>query len=345
MTRALAQKLAAQIRLTGPISVAQFMQAALYDPQHGYYTRAAEIARDFITAPESSQMFGELIGLWCVHEWQALGAPESFDLIEFGPGSGALLADALRAARLEPAFLAAARVSLIEISPALRAAQKEKLDALGVAAHWRDAPPPPGAPALLIANEFLDCLPIRQYVRSGEGWRERMVGAESDGALSFRLGPPLPGGPDAPPGAVREEAPGLAAQIERIGAHLQAAPGRALIIDYAGDGMGDTLQALRAHQKLDPLAAPGESDLTARVDFTALQRAAKGLRIDGPVPQAHFLRALGLDQRAEALIRQHPQRAERIAREHARLTAPAQMGTLFQAICLSSPHLPPAAGF
>jgi NADH dehydrogenase [ubiquinone] 1 alpha subcomplex assembly factor 7 len=346
----LKDRLAAHIAQTGPLTVAQYMHAALYDPQHGYYTTRADIGVDFITAPESSQMFGELIGLWCAHEWRAMGAPDPFLLIEFGPGRGALIADALRAARVAPDFLAALRLHLVEISPALRARQKQALDALGVEAAWHEGWPPAGAPSLMIMNEFLDCLPVRQWVRAQEGWREKVVGTTEKGDLCFGLTPPLPlgeggrgRGGQREVGAVREEAPSLPAFVAQLVECLQAAPGRALIIDYAGDGWGDTLQAVRAHEKVDPLAAPGECDLTAHVDFAALRRGAEGLRVDGPVPQRDFLRALGIDARAEALARAHPDRAERIGRERTRLTE--DMGVLFKALCLSNPSLPPPAGF
>jgi SAM-dependent MidA family methyltransferase len=340
----LLQRLARTIRQTGPMSVAQYMQAALHDPEHGYYRRASGIGDDFITAPESSQMFGELVGLWCVHEWRAMSAPSPFSLVELGPGSGALIADALRAARLAPDFLAAMRLTLIEASPLLRARQKAALDSLGLKATWAEELPAPGTPTIMLLNEFLDCFPIRQFVMSAEGWRERMVGAEGEG-LRFGLGPPLSAEPQAPLGAVREEAPGLGPFVGRLREHLTAAPGRALILDYGGDGAGDTLQALRAHRKIDALEAPGESDLTAQVDFAALARHAQGLRIDGPTVQGDFLRALGIEARAQALTRANPDRAERIGRELQRLTHAHGMGVLFKALCLSSPTLPPPAGF
>ncbi|MBL8551410.1 MAG: SAM-dependent methyltransferase [Hyphomonadaceae bacterium] len=338
-------RLIRQISQTGPISVAHYMQAALYDPEHGYYTRADAIGRDFITAPESSQMFGELIGLWCVHEWRAIGAPTPFRLVELGPGSGALIADALRAARLAPDFLAALQLHLIEVSPTLRERQKAALAPLSIDATWTDELPQPGVPALFILNEFLDCFPIRQFVRTQEGWRERQVGLGADGDLAFGLAPALPGGPEAEIGAIREEAPSLRPFIDQLAEHLRAAPSRALIIDYAGDGTGDTLQALKAHQKLAPTAAPGDSDLTAHVDFRALAQWAEGLRIDGPSAQGDFLRALGIEARAAALARAHPALWERIEREMHRLTHPDAMGVLFKTLCLSSPDLPASVGF
>jgi SAM-dependent MidA family methyltransferase len=345
----LAERLAAQIAQTGPMSVAQFMAAALHDPQHGYYSRGGAIGGDFITAPEVSQMFGELIGLWCAHEWEALGRPDPVAIIELGPGTGALISDAWRAWRATGDLRAAAQLHLVEISPGLRAAQAEALARAGARASWHAAlGDTPRLPALIIANEFLDCMPIRQFVRSKTGWREKQVGVDADGALRFGLGPPLPPpADDAEIGSIREVAPGLPALIDQLAQRLHAAPCRALIIDYGGDGAGDTLQAVRRHAKIDPLAAPGEGDLTAHVDFVTLARLARdaGLDVAGPRPQGEFLCALGLEARAAALARAHPERAERIGRELQRLSHPDAMGVLFKALCLSSPSLPPPAGF
>jgi NADH dehydrogenase [ubiquinone] 1 alpha subcomplex assembly factor 7 len=269
--------------------------------------------------------------------------------IEMGPGRGVLMADAWRAAGLSPAFRAAARVTLVEPSAPLRAVQAERLAAASpMQVETLEAAPP--GPTLLIANEVLDCLPVRQFVRTPRGWCERMVGLGPDGALTFGLfpAPSEVDAPNLPEGAVFEVAPGLPALIGALAARLHAAPGRALLIDYgytAQEG-ADTLQALRRHEKRPPLAEPGEADLTALVDFSAVARLARaaGLRVDGPTPQGAFLHALGIAERAEALARAAPGSRETIARAYNRLTAPDQMGALFQAICLSSPNLPPAAG-
>lgn len=355
----LKQRLIEEIALNGPISVAQFMTHALYDPQGGYYSRHAEIGGggDFITAPEVSQMFGELIGLWCVHEWEQIGRPDPFNLIELGPGNGVLMSDAWRAARLSPAFQKAARIHMLEIGPALRAKQGEALAKVGARATWHDRfeQAPPG-PSIVIANEFFDCLPIRQFVRREGHWRERVLGRGDDGELTFGLTreiAPLgaaiipPSLEDAQEGAIAEVAPALPAWIDQIAARFHAHPSRALIIDYGGDGAGDTLQAMRGLEKSDVLDDIGTSDLTAHVDFDAVKRLARasGLAVDGKTTQAEFLRALGLDARAEALAKQNPKLTEMIGGDYQRLTAPDQMGTLFKAICLSSPNLPPPAGF
>ncbi|HWA00562.1 MAG TPA: SAM-dependent methyltransferase [Caulobacterales bacterium] len=353
---ALKQALVQQIRQTGPLSVAQFMAACLYDPRRGYYAREPAIAADgdFITAPESSQMFGELIGLWCVHEWDALGRPQPFQLIELGPGNGALISDAWRAARIQPAFRDAAQIHLIEASDALRGRQAQALARFDAKPRWHERfETVPEAAGFVVANEFFDCLPIRQFVRSEDGWRERLVGLIEDD-LSFGLfaraahDPIIPPAlHDAPLGTIAEIAPGLEAWIDLLARRLKAAPGRVLIIDYAGDGSGDTLQAVRGHAKESPLEAPGEADLTARVDFRALKILARasGLDVHGPVDQGIFLAALGIAQRAQALADAHPERTERIARELLRLTDDSEMGVLFKAICLSSPDLPAPAAF
>jgi SAM-dependent MidA family methyltransferase len=344
------------------MSVAQFMAAALYDPREGYYRRAPSIGEhgDFITAPEVSQMFGELVGLWCVHEWEAMGRPSPFHLIELGPGRGTLMADAWRASRIAPAFRSVTHIHLLEINSDLRRVQREALARVGADANWceRFEAIPSSACSVILANEFFDCLPIRQFVRTSRlgsplRWRERLLGVEADG-LGFGLAQEAlpdeaqlpPQSHDAPEGAVAEIAPALPTWIDLIATRLQTNPGRALIIDYAGDGSGDTLQAIKAHCKVDPLESPGEADLTAHVDFSAIMRLARAAALDvhGPVGQGDWLRSLGVEARAQALSAARPDRADRIARELERLTGNAQMGGLFQVLCLSSPHLPPPAG-
>lgn len=355
----LKDRIAALIRETGPISVAQYMALALYDPQSGYYTTRATIGRggDFITAPEVSQMFGEMLGLWCVQSWVEMGAPDPFHLIEIGPGTGTLMADAWRAARITPAFQKAAAITLIEINPGFQAQQRAALATVGARAeHAAALSAIPGGPSLILANEALDCLPARQFLRTRSGWRERAVGLDAEGALAFGFAPdPIAADVipahlrDAPEGAIVEWAPALESLIAEIGGRLLGSPGRALLIDYGADAPspGDTLQAIRAHEKLSPLAAPGDSDLTAHVDFVELSRLARtlALQMQGPLAQGPFLNALGLGLRAEALARANPAAREAIGLAYNRLTAPDQMGALFKAVALSSPHLPPASGF
>ena len=344
----LKEKLIAHIRENGPMTVADFMAAALYDPKEGYYATRPAIggeSADFVTAPEVSQMFGELIGLWCAHEWDALGKP-AFNLIELGPGRGVLMQDMLRATQRIEGFRDAANVVFVEMSAPLRDEQADRAPDADWALRLEDAPP---GPSLIIANEFLDCFPVRQFVRDEDGFREKLVGVSEGGALTFGLSAILPAGEDdTAPGAVREIAPALETLIYEIESRLHAAPGRALFIDYGySESEGaDTLQALQRHKKVDPLAAPGEADLTAHVDFARVSRLAReaNLEVAGPVSQAQFLRALGIDYRADTLVKANPTHGQRLARELRRLTHADEMGALFKAICLSSPNLPPPAG-
>ncbi len=360
----LARRLAQGIRVDGPLTVAQFMAAALFDPKDGYYaTRPAIGAEgDFLTAPEASQMFGELVGLWCVQSWIEMDRPDALQLIELGPGRGTLMADIARAARVDPGFQASAQLSLVEISPPLKRLQAETLAKVGAAPRWiaRLEEAAPG-PCLILANEFLDCLPIRQFVRADASWRERLVGLDPDDPerLCFGLGGALPQSgvismippplADAPDGALVAFAPGLPALIDAIAARLNSAPGRALLIDYGAPRSepGDTLQALRRHQKVDPLESAGEADLTAHVDFGAVRRLARasGVEVAGPVAQGAWLGSLGIELRAQALAQKRPERADSLAAQLRRLVDPQEMGTLFQAVCLSTRGLPPPAGF
>jgi NADH dehydrogenase [ubiquinone] 1 alpha subcomplex assembly factor 7 len=338
--------------------VALFMQVCLFDPRQGYYAQGAGLGRDFTTAPEISQMFGELLGAWCAHAWRDLGSPHPVHWIELGPGRGALIADAWRAAGAAPGFPAAAQLTLVEASAPLRALQGERLAPLGArpgfAARLEDAPE---GPLLLLANEFLDCLPIRQFVRVEDGWRERLVGLDAAGGLAFGLSPtPLRDDAaipsalrQAPPGSIVETRPAADALLAHLALRLHAHPGRALFIDYGppASERGDTLQAIALGRKVSPLDCPGAADLTARVDFSTLAHTARALGLDtaGPLPQGAFLHALGVEARAQRLAAANPAAAETIAQALQRLTAPQAMGTLFQVMCVSSPGLPAAAGF
>ena len=355
---ALADALARRIRDGGPLGLDSYMAAALGDPQHGYYAKGAPIgaAGDFITAPEISQVFGELIGLWCVAAWQALGAPDPVILAELGPGRGTLMADALRAQRVAPGFAAARRLHLVETGEALRARQAEALAAAHPQWHADVATLPPG-PLLLIANEFLDALPIRQFERAADGWHERRVALAANGAFVFALDPePADAGflpaalADAPPGAIFELRPAAEALARALATRLVRDGGAALFIDYGHErrACGDTFQAVRRHRRHDPLKAPGTADLTAHVDFAAFAAAARagGARVWGPVPQGQFLTALGLDVRvAKLAARATPAQAATLASATRRLTAPQEMGTLFKAMALTPPEAPAPAGF
>jgi len=341
-------RLVATIGADGPLPVSVFMTLCLHDPELGYYATGAGLGRDFITAPETTQAFGELLGLWSVHEWQAMGAPEQLGWVELGPGRGTLMADALRATAGHPGFRAAASLALVEASPALREVQAGRLGGPGVRLrHVAGLEAVPAGPALILANEFLDCLPARQFVRDGGTWRERVVGLGADGGLAFGLAADT--APEAPAstGETVEVQPGLETLVATLAA--RAGPFRALFIDYGPeDGPpGDTLRAYRDGRQVDPLAAPGTCDLTVDVDFGRLARLARAAELDvhGPLAQGAFLMALGLQQRLDALIAANPGLGEALHAAARRLVDPAEMGTRFKAICLSSPGLPAPAGF
>ena len=342
-------RLEAEIATTGPIDVAEFMTRCLFDPLEGYYaTRPALGERgDFITAPLVSQMFGELIGLWLVETWRGLGAPTRFVLAEAGPGDGTLMADVLRAARLEPAFGQAAQVWLVEASGPLRALQAERL--ADAAPRWAGALAelPDDAPLLLFANELLDCLPARQFQRTRSGWAERVVGLDAGGALAFGLRPAAPADApdDVPVGGVVERSAAQEAFAAELAGRIAEQGGAALLIDYGRDapGPGDTLQALQGHAKVCALAAPGEADLTVHADFPAVLAAARGAGASaGLLTQGELLRRLGIETRAAALQRARPDRADVIARQLERLIAPDQMGELFKAAAIWTGPPPPA---
>lgn len=351
-----------RIRDRGPITVADYMELALYHPRHGYYRRGDPFGRrgDFITAPEVSQMFGELIGLWCAVVWQSMGAPAAVVFCEMGPGRGTLMADALRAAtRTAPAFVDAAQVHLVETSPALRALQRKALSHSLPARRCRwhdDIATVPEGPILVVANELFDALPIRQYVRHGEGWCERRVGRDaSSQGLAFVGHPVSP--PDLPPalaaaapGQIVEVSPARCALAAAIGGRVAKCGGVALIIDYGHrtSAPGDTLQALRRHAVHDVLDRPGEADLTAHVDFEALAAAAgvSGARIFGPVEQGAFLQRLGIESRARALaMSATPAQRRDVAEALHRLVHPGEMGSLFKALAIAHADLPVPPGF
>lgn len=347
------------IRKGGPISIARYMAACLYDPRQGYYaTRSAIGAEgDFITAPEVSQMFGELIGLWAVQMWTDMGCPKDFQLIELGPGNGTLMADILRAARIAPDFLNSTCVTLVEMSNPLRAEQARKLNGLGVKLAWADSlrEATPG-PSLILGNEFLDCLPIRQFVREGGGWRERLVGLDLD-QLVFCLAPERQTSDalipealrNAPEGSLVEIRPQAEAVMQDIGRRFRDHPGAALFIDYgpAQSEVGDTLQAVLQHKKVAALETPGFADLTARVDFAELIRAGveAGLYAHGPETQGRFLRSLGLDIRAANLITRNPDKGSEIVRAKDRLASADEMGELFKAVCFTAQGVGTPPGF
>jgi SAM-dependent MidA family methyltransferase len=317
---------------------------------HYYGTRdPLGAAGDFTTAPEISQMFGELVGLWLADLWSRAGAPQDACYAELGPGRGTLAVDALRAMRaagLRP------DVHFVETSPVLRQAQAARVPG----AQWHDdaGTLPTDRPLLMVANEFFDALPVRQLVATAGGWRERLV-THDEGRFRPIAGPPIgansiPGSiRSAPPGSVLETSPASVAIVRHLARLIAQAGGAALIVDYGHvrTAPGDTLQAVAKHGYADPWVAPGEQDLTAHVDFGALAEAARaeGARVSGPVMQGQWLAALGIHQRASALANGAPQRVQEIEGAVKRLVDPDQMGTLFKILALVAPDWPPPAGF
>jgi len=341
-----------RIALTGPISIADFMAEALGHPRLGYYRRAAPLgaAGDFVTAPEISQMFGELLGAWLAERWLAMGSPAVVRLAELGPGRGSLMADILRATRGVPGFHAALDLHLVEINEALRAAQRAAL--AGVPPTWHERfEEVPAGPLLLIANEFFDALPVRQFEKTGRGWSERMVGLAQDGeTLTFALAPgvsPLSSHlPEAKAGAQAEICEAGRRLASAIGARLKRDGGWALIIDYGYDrGHGASLQAVRGHRGAGIFDHPGETDLSAHVDFAALANAT-GARTFGPVGQGDFLQRLGIVHRAQTLkARATPEQRLAIDAALQRLIGADQMGTLFHVLAVGDDRSAAPTGF
>jgi len=350
----LGQLLARRIAATGPIGVADYMAECLLHPTLGYYATRDPLGAggDFITAPEISQMFGECLGLCLVQAWLDQGSPAPAVLAELGPGRGTLMADMLRAAAVVPAFGASVSVHLVEASPVLRARQAETLR--GRDPVWHDSLASlPEAPLFLIANEFFDALPIRQFQRDPAGWRERQVALDAGGRLGFALSAPGPLAlldhrlADTVPGEIVEVCPSAAPIAAEIGRRIAAHGGAALIVDYGGwRSRGDTLQAVKGHAWDDPLAHPGEADLTAHVDFEALALSAAPAAVAGPVPQGDLLRRLGIDARAERLAAGLAGAAlDRHRAAHRRLTHPAEMGRVFQSLAIHPADAPAPPGF
>ena len=350
-----------RVAAEGPLSVSDVMADALTHPRFGYYATRDPFGAggDFITAPEVSQMFGELIGLWAAVVWQQMGSPGRVHLVELGPGRGTLMADALRATRPVPGFHAALEVHLVEASRTLREIQGRSL--AGYAPRWHDdVAHLPDGPVLVIANEFFDALPIAQLVRSGAGWHERRLAfdPESD-APTWTLTPgmsPLAAllNPQvlatARPGDIAEVSPASLSVADVLAKRIVGEGGAALVIDYghAQSAAGDTLQAVRSHEPVDVLATLGEADVTAHVDFAALAQVVKqaGGKAHGPVTQGAFLSALGIEQRAKALmVKATPEQARDIEAATVRLIGPDEMGTLFKVAAWTGPMDAPPPGF
>jgi len=363
-TTPLAHHLASLIRAGGPLTVEHWMAQVLGHPEHGYYMTHEPfgVDGDFTTAPEISQMFGEMLGLWTVHTWQQIGAPETLRLVEIGPGRGTLMADVVRAGRALPGFSEAIDIHLFETSPRLRDIQRTTLIDHDVT--WHDGlGGVPDGPMILLGNELFDALPIRQFLHTADGWRERLVDLDPDsepGIPTFRFVASPGASPAmslieesvraAPEGSVAEFCPAGVRLAHDIAARLQAQGGAALIIDYGyvSSQPGDTLQAVSAHEKQDVLAAPGKADVCALVDFALLGRSAAeaGAQVSGPVEQGAFLTSLGIETRADTLkANVKPAEINEIQVALERLTGPDGMGTLFKVMALSQTGAPVLAGF
>ncbi len=337
---ALKDIIAARIAATGPITLADYMAEALLHPEHGYYTSKTPFGSegDFITAPEISQMFGEVLGLCLAQAWMDQGCPKGI-LAELGPGRGTLMEDLLRATRSVPGFHASLDLHLVEASPSLADAQAARLPVKQVHARAADLP---DAPLFLVANEFFDALPIRQFVRDPNGWRERVIGLDDQGALTFGLSSAAPLAAlddrldDTDDGDIVEVCPALSGIVGEVSNRISRFGGCAVIIDY-GDwrSLGDTFQAMQGHKAVSPLAEPGAADLTSHVDFEAIALAASPAKYTRVTGQGVFLERLGITHRAQALAQRlsGPALDTHIA-AHRRLTHPAEMGELFKVIGL-----------
>jgi SAM-dependent MidA family methyltransferase len=349
------------IRKSGPMPVWRYMELCLTHPEFGYYVSRDPLGRegDFTTAPEVSQMFGELLGLWAASVWKAIGSPPLLRLIELGPGRGTMMADALRALRVVPPLYQSLSIHLVEINPVLRDKQKSLLSGARDIA-WHDSIDDiPDGPAIIFANEYFDVLPIHQVVRRETGWHERTVEVDANGDLAFGataepvphfevLLPPLVR--SAPIGAVFEWRPD--AEIMKIASRVRDQDGAALIIDYGHvrSDAGDTFQAIARHSFADPLKDPGQADVTAHVDFQALARAAEdlGARVHGPVTQGDFLKRLGIETRAVTLMAKASHEvSEDISGALKRLVGGGRggMGSMFKVLAVSEPNLMSLAGF
>lgn len=351
-----------RIAAAGPMPVGQYMSLCLADPQHGYYVTRNPLGRegDFTTAPEVSQMFGELIGLWVVSVWQQMGAPENIRIVELGPGRGTMMNDAMRAAKIVPDFIKAAVLHLVEISAPLQAMQEQTLSPLDMPAFWhKSLSDVPAGSAIFVANEFFDALPINQAVKMADGWHMRAIGLENDDTLSYQTAPePMPYFGTTLPKALRDANNGEVfewrsdTETMELGRRIAREPGAALVIDYghAESATGETLQAVRDHLFADPLAAPGEADMTAHVDFQALGHTFEtmGATVFGPIEQAVFLDRLGIDTRAQTLKANAPRaKAHEIDTAVARLTGAGRtgMGTLFKTMAVAHRSVGTPPGF
>lgn len=347
-----------EIRMQGPISLARYMEMCLSHPKHGYYGNRDPLGvdGDFITSPEISQVFGELIGLWAAVVWQQIGEPKKIRLVELGPGRGTLMVDALRAANMLPSFFDSIELHLVESSKTLRKIQNKRLADYFPVWHDDDTTLPDG-PMIVIANEFFDALPIRQFERREKGWHEKLVGLQDDGSLAYLLSPLMNVNEliaksyrNVEPGTIVETCPAAINILSRIAEAIGCYGGGALIIDYGHEGslVGNTFQAVKGHKYCSPLEWPGDTDLTSHVNFGQLIEAATSLttNVYGPIKQSVFLQSLGARERAEAL-KMNANEAEREKIEIAirRLIDDREMGKMFKALAISRSDMLPPPGF
>lgn len=350
--------IAEHIHRHGPMPVHDYMQHCLTHPTYGYYTAQQPFGTDgdFITAPEITSLFGELLGVWALLQWQQMGQPNAWQFMECGPGRGLLMRDALRAMqRLCSDCLQTMQLCLVEVSPLLRMQQKEALSSYDITLNWQSSPMPLSPlPTIMLANEYLDALPIRQYVLTEQGWCERCVDLAEDAQdfcfVAGRAATPPFRLPEATIGDVVEYCPEAHALMQHCALHAASHPFYALCIDYGygNHGWGESLQAVRRHQPCDALEQPGLCDLTAHVDFARLADTASlhGAAIHGPISQSVFLQRLGIRERTEQLCEMATPRQKQLLRASThRLIAPEEMGQLFQVMAISSSSLPPPAGF
>ncbi|NVK36031.1 MAG: class I SAM-dependent methyltransferase [Rhodobacteraceae bacterium] len=355
---ALKARLKARIKASGPLSVADYMSACLTDPQHGYYTTRTVFGTkgDFITAPEVSQMFGELIGAFCLSAFEQMGSPKTFNLVELGPGRGVLMSDLLRTAKLRPAFLKATQLTLVEVSSKLKEVQRKTLASSGLEPTFVDSfDKVQDGPLIVVANEFFDALPIHQFMKTPSGWMERCIGLDDNEELVFGIGAnKLPTSEipqdisNAPDGTILETQPIANAVAQQIASRIKNQGGAAIFIDYGylKSAAGETLQALYKHKYDDVLAHPGEADITAHVNFDALSNACKqaGVLPMPPLEQGEFLLRMGLLERAGALGAGKTHEEQEAIRDSVeRLAAPEQMGKLFKVLGITATKdpLPP----
>lgn len=331
------------------MNVGTYMNTCLHDPKQGYYATRPGLGQDFITAPETSQIFGELLGLWAAHEWQQLGSPARVSLVEVGPGRGTLMSDALRAASSVPGFAAAIDLYFVEPSPVLRNSLAERLAVYEPAFLNGIEDIPVTQPFILLSNEWLDCLPARQFVKVGDEWHERVIGVSPEEELVFGLAVSEAEDDEMAIGTGTVEVQsGLETLVSGMKELLSKTSGRALFIDYGPSDVspGDTLRAYKDGQQIDPLAMPGACDLTVDVDFGRLARLAEkaGLQLSGPTPQGHFLLALGAEARLNQLAKADPNKGQALYEGVKKLVDPTEMGERFKVLAIGSEAVPPAAG-